>query len=238
MHVLQASCLLAVLFFAKGRLLEGYYHAGAATRLAVGLGLHQISTSDWLASTAGSGSSPQPSPDSIGSHANGNAVGNGNSNGSGRGGHGGGSSILAPPVDAVELGERILAFWQVYNLDRCWAVATGLPVALSDDKYPRTRIETAWPRLMEDYELVCSIFLFHCRCPCLPYPTFPGTNSRRGLFIDALSLLASHRRPVHHRRLDAYAQGQGDNAVRAGRATLLQLRHGRADDGEVLGRLS
>lgn len=57
-------------------------------------------------------------------------------------------------MDTVELGERILAFWQVYNLDRCWAVATGLPVALSDDKYPRTRIETAWPRLLEEYEMV------------------------------------------------------------------------------------
>ncbi|KAF8485629.1 hypothetical protein JB92DRAFT_1537554 [Gautieria morchelliformis] len=136
-HVLQASCLLAVLFFAKGRLLEGYYHAGAATRLAVGLGLHQITPPDWLSATHTG--SPAASSDSADARASGSGSGS--------------SSILPPPVDAIELGERILAFWQVYNLDRCWAVATGLPVALSDDKYPRTRIETAWPKLLEEYEM-------------------------------------------------------------------------------------
>ena len=156
-HVLQASCLLAVLFFAKGRLLEGYYHAGAATRLAVGLGLHQISPPDWLA--APSGTSPPAAADAAAARAP-----------PGGGGGGGGSSILAPPVDAVELGERILAFWQVYNLDRCWAVATGLPAALSDDKYPRTKIETAWPRLLEEYEMVSPRQTRQTRPPADPTP--------------------------------------------------------------------
>lgn len=130
-QVLQASCLLAVLFFAKGRLLEGYYHAGAAARLAVGLGLHQISPPDWSAP----GGSPGSSAASSSSGA-------------------GGASILPPPLDALELGERILAFWQVFNLDRCWAVATGLPAALPEDTHPRTRIETPWPRSIDEYELV------------------------------------------------------------------------------------
>ncbi|GJJ11872.1 hypothetical protein Clacol_006110 [Clathrus columnatus] len=129
-QVLHASCLLAILFFAKGRLLEGYYHAGAAARLAVGLGLHQISAPDWNTS----GGSPGSSAASSSSGA-------------------GGSSILPPPMDALELGERILTFWQVYNIDRCWAVATGLPVALPEDTHPRTRIETPWPRSIEEYEL-------------------------------------------------------------------------------------
>ena len=48
MHVLQASCLLAVYFFWHGRTLEGYYHSSIAARLAVGLGLHQIRHRDWF----------------------------------------------------------------------------------------------------------------------------------------------------------------------------------------------
>jgi hypothetical protein len=130
-QVIQASCLLAILFFTKSRLLEGYYHAGAAARLTVGLGLHQISIPEW--------SSPEASPASSASSGSPSAVG---------------SSILPPPIDSIELGERILTFWQVFNLDRCWAVATGLPVALTEDNHTRTRIETAWPRALEDYEVV------------------------------------------------------------------------------------
>ena len=38
----RASALLAVYFFSKARLLEGYYHSSSAARLAVSLGLHQI----------------------------------------------------------------------------------------------------------------------------------------------------------------------------------------------------
>ena len=121
-----------MLFFAKGRLLEGYYHAGAATRLAVGLGLHQIATPEWGGSPDASPASSRTSPSDGGDCG----------------------SILPPPADSIELGERILAFWQVFNLDRCWAVATGLPVALSDDNHPRTRVETVWPRALEEYELV------------------------------------------------------------------------------------
>lgn len=131
LQVVQASCLLAILFFIKGRLLEGYYHAGAAARLAVGLGLHQISPPDWGATGRSPGASVPPTPSAAG-----------------------GTSILPPPMDPLELGERILAFWQVFNIDRCWAVATGLPAALPEDTHPRTRIETSWPHSIEEYEVV------------------------------------------------------------------------------------
>lgn len=61
---------------------------------------------------------------------------------------------LDPPKDAVEQGERILAFWQVYDIDRCWSVALQRPAVLPDSKHPRTSITTPWPQRMEDYETV------------------------------------------------------------------------------------
>jgi hypothetical protein len=61
---------------------------------------------------------------------------------------------LAPPRDTIEEGERISIFWSVFNMDRCWSVATGTPTMLYDDENPNTRIDTPWPKLIEDYERV------------------------------------------------------------------------------------
>lgn len=61
---------------------------------------------------------------------------------------------LDPVKDAIEQGERILAFWQVFNLDRCWSVALHRPAVLSDNNHSWTRISTSWPQRMEDYEAV------------------------------------------------------------------------------------
>lgn len=118
-NLIQASCLLATWFFGKGRLLEGYYHASSAGRLAIGLGLHQI-RSDAFPPILIPGVEES-------------------------------EGILPAATSKLELGERILAFWQVFNVDRCWAVATGLPSGLSDDDHPRTRILTVWPRDVEEY---------------------------------------------------------------------------------------
>lgn len=125
-NVVQASALLAVYFFAKGRLLEGYYHSSSASRLAISLGLHQIRTPTFSASTASSQASTwNGSPPS--------------------------SVPLPPPRDSIELGERIHAFWQVFIVDRCWSVATGLPSTLPDDDHPQLNITTVWPRPIEEY---------------------------------------------------------------------------------------
>lgn len=61
---------------------------------------------------------------------------------------------LDTPKDVVDQGERILAFWQVFNLDRCWSVALHRPAVLSDNSHSWTRISTPWPQRMEDYEAV------------------------------------------------------------------------------------
>ncbi|KAI0628741.1 hypothetical protein C8Q77DRAFT_1238016 [Trametes polyzona] len=126
-HVLQASCLLAVYFFWHGRTLEGYYHSSIAARLAVGLGLHQIQSSAWfhLQFTRAGYQQEVPAPLKA-------------------------SVPLKPPLDEVEYAERIAAFWQIFSVDRAWAMATGLPTALPDDDHPRSRIDTNWPMTIPD----------------------------------------------------------------------------------------
>lgn len=129
-NIVQASALLSVYFFAKARLLEGYYHSSSASRLTVALGLHQIRTSVWR---------PQDMPSPLFTTWNGSP----------------GSFVpLTPPASSLELGERISAFWQVFFVDRCWSVATGLPSSLPDDEHPQLHISTVWPRSIYDYESV------------------------------------------------------------------------------------
>ena len=67
---------------------------------------------------------------------------------------------LDPPQDAIEQGERILAFWQVYDLDRCWSVALQRPTIIPDSKHPRTTITTPWPQRMEQYEMVGPLHIY------------------------------------------------------------------------------
>ncbi|KAG1806069.1 uncharacterized protein BJ212DRAFT_1485989 [Suillus subaureus] len=58
---------------------------------------------------------------------------------------------LDPPKDAIEQGERILTFWQVFALDRCWSVVLHKPVTIphGSDGYPS--IILPWPQDMEEY---------------------------------------------------------------------------------------
>ncbi|KAI0948956.1 hypothetical protein AcW1_008687 [Taiwanofungus camphoratus] len=60
---------------------------------------------------------------------------------------------LEPAKDTIERGERILTFWQAYNLDRCWSVALQRPAVMPDSDHPWTCITTPWPQRMEEYEV-------------------------------------------------------------------------------------
>ncbi|KAJ6497129.1 hypothetical protein C8R47DRAFT_1318088 [Mycena vitilis] len=137
--VVQASCLLSVYLYVNCRALEGYTHSFSAARLAVGLGLHQIRPLPPAGEDLQLGYSEEITP------------------------------IPIPPArDRSEVAERIAAFWQVFMVDRCWSVASGLPVALPDGDCPQVRIRTPWPT--QDMELdvpgfakpstetVCSLF--------------------------------------------------------------------------------
>jgi len=78
-------------------------------------------------------------------------------------------SLLGPPMDQIDLGDRILAFWAVFTLDKTCAVVTGLPSSLpTDDSDLQGRIETPWPRTVRDYAEVCKRALFR---QCLGYQT-------------------------------------------------------------------
>ncbi|TFY66226.1 hypothetical protein EVG20_g4862 [Dentipellis fragilis] len=59
---------------------------------------------------------------------------------------------LAEPRDQVEEGERINGMWTAFAIDRCWAVAFGAPVTISDSDTFGTQIDTPWPLDMEAYE--------------------------------------------------------------------------------------
>jgi hypothetical protein len=129
MQIVQASCLIAVYFFSRGRVLEGYYHSSTAARLAVSLGLHQIKPEDWYQLQLDVSSSPATQPAFISFKP---------------------SLQLAAPRDTVEYAERVATFWQVFLVDRAWSVASGLPAALPDDDSPRGLIETTWPKAITD----------------------------------------------------------------------------------------
>ncbi|KLO15342.1 hypothetical protein SCHPADRAFT_902493 [Schizopora paradoxa] len=161
----QASSLLATYFFAKARLLEGYYHASAAARLAVALGMHQVRSAVWSA-PEGRASSTRNSPD-LSIPLNPTFPGSGFDSSNSQGLSAGAWSTptpsstqtstqtqttpprpsvpLPPPRSSLELHERISAFWQVFNADRCWSVATGLPSSLPEDEHPQLRICCVWP---------------------------------------------------------------------------------------------
>ncbi|KAK0455213.1 uncharacterized protein EV420DRAFT_588730 [Desarmillaria tabescens] len=50
--IIETSCLLAVYLYINSRFLEGYCHAFAAARLAVGIGLHQITSEPYDSNTS------------------------------------------------------------------------------------------------------------------------------------------------------------------------------------------
>lgn len=62
--------------------------------------------------------------------------------------------LLLPAVDDIEEGERILAFWNVLILDRCWSVWSQSPSALIREASPSMQISTPWPLKMTSYERV------------------------------------------------------------------------------------
>jgi hypothetical protein len=122
-QIVQASCLIAIYFFSRGRTLEGYYHSSAAARLAVSLGLHQIKSEDWYRFQFDAMALAQPAFLTFKS-----------------------SLQLPAPIDSIEYRERVATFCQVFSVDRAWSVASGLPAALpDDDSSSRARVEDKWP---------------------------------------------------------------------------------------------
>ncbi|KAL1746447.1 hypothetical protein HDZ31DRAFT_34192 [Schizophyllum fasciatum] len=55
--------------------------------------------------------------------------------------------------DVSKEGERILAFWQVYNLDRCWSIVFRRPSLIPDGPDPTTAIHCPWPQDISEYDM-------------------------------------------------------------------------------------
>lgn len=64
-----------------------------------------------------------------------------------------GTFSLPPARDAVERGERILAFWQVFYLDRCWSAALHRPSLISDGPCGLSSVVVPWPQDIMEYEV-------------------------------------------------------------------------------------
>ncbi|KAI9447164.1 hypothetical protein F5148DRAFT_1252352 [Russula earlei] len=64
-----------------------------------------------------------------------------------------GTFFLPPAQDAIERGERILAFWQVFCLDRCWSAALHRPSLISDGPCGLSSIIVPWPQDIIEYQV-------------------------------------------------------------------------------------
>lgn len=99
----RAAMLLSAYSYASGRHHEGWCLGGLAVRVALSCGLHRISSMTLRPP-------PPRNPFLRNQHF-----------------------LLPPPEDAVELGERIHAFWAAFSIDRCGALATGYPSGMHDE---------------------------------------------------------------------------------------------------------
>lgn len=59
---------------------------------------------------------------------------------------------MSQPLDGVDEGERIYAFWVVYVLDQAWSVAFSEYPFIYEDRSPSRSIDTPWPARVEVYE--------------------------------------------------------------------------------------
>ncbi|KAF9074797.1 Zn(2)-Cys(6) binuclear cluster domain-containing protein [Rhodocollybia butyracea] len=122
-HSIQAEILLSVYFFRTGRILEAKYHMSAAVSLTIGTQLHKIRALPSENFTA----SPLRQIS--------------------------GGPLLDPPIDQIEEGERINAFWMAFTLNNCWGVAVGTLSSLVFESHGST-IDVPWPLDMAEYEQV------------------------------------------------------------------------------------
>ncbi|KDQ07871.1 hypothetical protein BOTBODRAFT_38432 [Botryobasidium botryosum FD-172 SS1] len=78
-------------------------------------------------------------------------------------------TLLGPPSDAIELGERINTFWIIFTMEKKSSMAMNAPSAYSEEE-----IETVWPIPMECYEME---FIKALPCTSLRSLYVPGNGS-------------------------------------------------------------
>lgn len=160
MDFIQASSLVAAYLIHRGRYLEGYHvHCGTA-RFALSCGMDRISKHDV------SSLDMDPAPPYIQQ-----------------------PMLLAEPEDAVELGDRLLAFWHIYWHDKVFCILLGFLPALPHDD----TIDSVFPREVEEYE-TGNVYLSRNE-------TIAGFLARQG--DEALLSQSSHRDSLFTTQLKA-----------------------------------
>ncbi|KAG8899588.1 hypothetical protein FRB99_006563 [Tulasnella sp. 403] len=153
---LMASNLVAYYLYRTGRFLEGHHQTAGASRFAVRqVDPHSSSSSSLIDVTHSCGLHQIISPvlddqqlgDVAARGARASAPWSVSDMSVRRPG-----SMLPPPRDGLEQGQRIIVFWQTYLLDKLGSAVTSLPGSLPDEADPLTEILTAWPRTLDEYE--------------------------------------------------------------------------------------
>lgn len=122
---------------------------------------------------------------------------------------------LAPPVDALEEGERINAFWSVFILDKSWSVRAGSTSHFNGS--PGAQVDTPWPLQIEDYTQVGisdAILVRRSSLQAPPQRGMPATL-RSSLTIQAfLSGVSDNARGTSAKALRAKASALFERASR------------------------
>ncbi|CAK9783250.1 hypothetical protein CC85DRAFT_281995 [Cutaneotrichosporon oleaginosum] len=122
----RAATILTVYNFSQAHYQAATMMLGQAARLAFSCGLHQIPSSVFQ-------------PSRIPTDPNrGRLLGVMRSR----------AWLLFPPKDAIELGERIWAFWNIYIVDRTGAIGSQQPPSIPDYE-----VRTPFPKPLYEYEL-------------------------------------------------------------------------------------
>ncbi|CAE6449060.1 unnamed protein product [Rhizoctonia solani] len=104
LHHLVAMSLLGLYYYIKGRLLEGYFHTGQATRFAMALGLHRLHSRTFR---------EESRPNSASRHL---------------------LVEPWRPVDQYELAEAINVWWKCCGIDMAGSALNGLPASISPEE--------------------------------------------------------------------------------------------------------
>ena len=58
---------------------------------------------------------------------------------------------MNPNAEPIEEGERISVFWEVFCLDKFWAITNNKPAAIRIDGTSAVVVTTPWPKSSEEY---------------------------------------------------------------------------------------
>ncbi|KAF8671216.1 GAL4-like Zn(II)2Cys6 (or C6 zinc) binuclear cluster DNA-binding domain [Rhizoctonia solani] len=126
--------------------------------------------------------------------------------------------LLPPPTDFIALGERIHAFWAIYNLDRTISAVAGLPSTFGDDGSDgvdaRERITTLWPRPLREYRSPEQ--LMHTPQSTISdyfsNVTLNGSVNRR-VMNPGVHMLEAQAVEIHHRAHEAIHRSGADSGT-------------------------